>query len=202
MKRILLLISVLILSTAEIFANELRFGIEGGAGFNTMEFETDSRKSDYDFIPGFRTGLGIEYRFSDVTALQLKTFYHHNNGFSFISGGEKQKTSFGTVEIPLLLKLTFAGIDTVPGRFSISAGPLFSFFTGDFSQSAGGTRTGQKGEDFLDGFAAGMECGVEYEFNRRNGFRAGMNVGFDISSFTKKDNGRRVFILPYLGYYF
>ena len=185
-------------------AKKFSFGIEGGAGINTAFVKAGGLESDFDFIPTFRAGAAAEWNFNQVTALQLKALFHHNNGFSFTDQKGKTKVSFMTVDIPLLLKLTFAGIENIPGRFAIFAGPNFSFKLGGVSESSGGWTSGQKRFDSDDIFAAGLECGAEYAFSKENGFRIGLSVLVDLSDFSKdKDfSTRRLCATPYLSYYF
>ena len=185
-------------------AKKFSFGIEGGAGINTAFVKADGKESDFDFIPTFRAGAAAEWNFNQVTALQLKALFHHNNGFCFTDQNGKTKVSFMTLDVPLLLKLTFAGIENIPGRFSIFAGPNFSFKLGNVSESNGGWTGGQKRFDFDDIFAAGIECGAEYAFTKQNGFRIGLSVLVDLSDFSKDKNfsTRRLCATPYLSYYF
>ena len=175
-------------------AKKFSFGIEGGAGINTAFVKAGGIESDFDFIPTFRAGVDA----------QLKALFHHNNGFSFTDQNGKTKASFMTLDVPLLLKLTFAGIENIPGRFAIFAGPNFSFKLGDVSESNGGWTSGQKRFDSNDIFAAGIECGAEYSFTKENGFRIGLSVLVDLSDFSKDKNfsTRRLCAMPYLCYYF
>jgi hypothetical protein len=197
--------AISIIISSALFANNFSFGVEGGAGINTAAVElSNGTKSDFDFIPTFRFGGGVEYSFNEVTSLQLKTFFHHGNGFSFTDSNGKTKVSFMTIDIPVLLKLTFSGINNINGRFSIFAGPNFSFRIGDFNESRGGWKNGANSFSSNDIFAAGIECGVEYAFTKAAGFRLGCSVLFDISDFSHNADfsTRRLCVMPYIGYWF
>lgn len=204
MKRTFLCVIFLALSSI-VIAEGFSFGVEGGAGINTIQSTfANGNKSDYDFIPTCRFGAGVEYNFSPVTALQLKTFFHNANGFSFIDAKGKTKISFMTIDVPILLKLTFTGIENISGRFAIFAGPNFSFRIGDIQESHGGIKDGIKSFSSSDIFAAGIECGAEYAFTKNEGFRLGCSVIFDISDFSDNSDFsmRRLCVLPYLSYWF
>lgn len=204
MKRTFLCVIFLALSSI-VIAEGFSFGVEGGAGINTTQSTfANGNKSDFDYIPTCRFGAGMEYDFSQVTALQLKTFFHHGNGFSFINANGKTKVSFMTIDVPILLKLTFTGIESIPGRFAIFAGPNFSFRIGDIQESHGGIDDGRKSFSTSDIFAAGIECGAEYAFTKKEGFRLGCSVIFDISDFSDNSDFsmRRLCVLPYLSYWF
>lgn len=203
MKRILSII-LLCFSATVLFAQGFSFGVEGGLGVHSMWVKTSGTESDFDFIPGFRFGAGAEYAFSEVAVLQAKTLFHHKNGFSYISGGSAHKVSFMTLDIPLLVKLTFKGIKSVPGIFSVFAGPNFTVRIGDVTASDGGF-TADGSEPFsLKSFAAGLEAGAEYAFTKSGGFRLGLSFVMDFSDFsdTSGIEARRYFLMPYLGYWF
>lgn len=204
MKRFIICLLILICS-AGLWARKFSFGIEGGCGANTSKSSfSNGTKSDFDYIPTCRFGAGAEYNFTQVTALQLKAFFHHSNGFSFIDENGKTKISFMTIDVPVLLKLTFAGIETIPGRFAVYAGPNFSYRIGDIQEAHAGIEDGRKTFSSADIFAAGIECGAEYVFTKEDGFRLGCSVTFDISDFSDNSDFsmRRVCILPYLSYWF
>lgn len=204
MKRFLFSLSIFVLSTA-LFAEGFSFGVEGGGGINTVKSGfPNGNESDFDYILTCRFGAGVEYGFNRVTTLQLKTFWHHSNGFSFIDANGKTKVSFMTIDVPVLLKLTFAGIESIPGRFSIYAGPHFSFRIGNTQESHAGINDGRKTFSSKDIFAAGLECGAEYAFTKEDGFRLGCSVIFDISDFSGDEDfsTRRICILPNLSYWF
>lgn len=207
MKKIFFIISLLCISTVNplIFAKDFALGIEGGAGLNTAEIEfNNSTESDLDFIPTFRFGATVEYSFNDVTSIRAKTMFHHNNGFSFTDSSGKTKVSFDTIDIPVLMKLCFTGIENIPGRFSVFAGPNFSFRFSDIRESHGGFSSAEKLYKSGDFFAAGLEVGAEYAFSKKSGFLLGFSALLDFTSFSKdKDfDLHRICIMPYLGYQF
>ena len=207
MKKILFTLSLLCISTVNsvIFAKGFSFGIEGGAGLNTAEIEfNNSMESDFDFIPTYRFGANVEYSFNDVTSIKAKTLFHHSNGFSFTDSTGKTKVSFDTIDIPVLMKLCFAGIENIPGRFSVFAGPNFSFRFSDIRESHGGFSSDEKLYKSDDIFAAGIEAGAEYAFSKESGFLLGFSTLLDFTSFSKdKDfDLHRICVMPYLGYQF
>lgn len=204
MKRIIV-IAILIIFSNTLFAKNFSFGVEGGAGINTAIIEfSDGTKSDFDFITTVRFGGGAEYSFNEITTLQIKTFFHHRNGFSFTNSNGKTNVSFMTIDIPVLLKFTFTGIENINGRFSIFTGPNFSFKISDFDVSIGGWKNDLNIFSSDDIFAAGIECGAEYAFTKEDGFRLGCSVLYDISDFLHNADfsTRRLCIMPYLSYWF
>ena len=97
--------AISIIISSSLFANNFSFGVEGGAGINTAAVElSNGTKSDLDFIPTFRFGGGVEYSFSEVTCLQLKTFFHHGNGFSFTDLNGKTKVLKRVVSTEIIKK--------------------------------------------------------------------------------------------------
>lgn len=203
-KRILSAIFAVFLS-AVVFAEGFSFGVEGAFALNKMNLTLgNGSESDFDFVPGFRFGGAAEYSFNEITSLQTKILFHHKNGFSYVQGGNTCKLSFMTLDIPVLLKLTFAGINNIPGRFSVFAGPNFSFRLGDYEASSGGF-TSSQGKLFTPGyFAAGLEAGAEYAFTKADGFRLGFSVLMDFSDFSESSGvaARRLCFMPYVSYWF
>lgn len=202
MKKIFTVIAILLTSSA-LYALDFSFGIEGAAGRNTMNVETGSVVSDFDCVPGYRFGGSAELAFNSVTALETKVLFHHGNGYSCITPAGKTKVSFQTVDVPLLLKLTFTGIESHPGRLSLFAGPEFSWLLGNVQESVAGTRT-EGAALTLNQFVMGIEAGCEYAFTQAEGFRTGLSVDCDLSDFSGKDGTKanRFSIMPYVGYRF
>ncbi len=202
MKKIIFATAILLMFSA-LNAMDFSLGIEGAAGLNTMKVESGSVESDFDFIPGFRFGSTAELSFSEVTALEAKVLFHNGNGYSCVTAAGKAKTSFWTVDVPLVVKLTFAGIDSIPGRFSLFAGPSFNFLVGSVEESVAGVRKDNSSLS-LNPFVLGLEAGCEYAFTHSDGFRIGLSVNCDLTDFSKTSNVRanRISVMPYLGYRF
>ena len=92
-KRFLIVMTFSIVAEA-LFAKSFSFGVQGDVGVNSAIIENSSgNKSDFDFLPAFRFGGGAEFSFNEITSLQLKTLFHHNNGFSFTDSNGKTKLS-------------------------------------------------------------------------------------------------------------
>lgn len=202
MKKIITVTAILLMFSA-LNALDFSFGIEGAAALNSMKVESGSVESDFDFIPGFRFGSTAELSFNKVTALESKVLFHNGNGFSCVTAGGKTKTSFWTVEVPLVVKLTFAGIETVPGRFSMFAGPSFNFLIGNVKESVAGiVKDGASLS--LNPFVMGLEAGCEYAFTKADGFKIGLSVNCDLTDFSKADGvtANRISVMPYFGYRF
>ncbi len=207
MKKLLVILLFVVSGTfsTALFANKFNFGIEGAAGINTVKIKnSNGNESDFDFLPSYRFGISGQFNFNDVTSLRAKVLMHNENGFSFIDSAGKNKTSFSTIDLPVLLKLNFLGIETIPGTFSIFAGPNFSFRITDIKTSQAGFATGISPFETDDFFAVGLESGAEYSLNKENGFAVGFSVLFDISTFSsdKDYRMRRISIMPYLNYRF
>lgn len=203
MKKFFAVITTLLMFSA-LHAFDFSFGIEGAAGLNTMKIESDVN-SDFDFIPGFSFGGTAQMSFNEVTALETKVLFHNGNGFSYIQASGKAKASFWTIDVPLLLKLTFAGIDTIPGRFTMFAGPTFNFHIGSVEESLGGImKAYNSNSPELNPFVLGLEAGCEYSFSKENGFLAGLSVNCDLTNFASDTDvkANRISIMPYFGYKF
>lgn len=202
MKKLFAIISIFMIISS-VNALDFSFGIEGAVGLNTMKEESSGVESDFDFIPGFRFGNTAELSFNEVTSLEAKVLFHNENGFSYISPLGKSKTSFWTVDIPLIVKLTFAGIYTIPGKFSMFAGPTFNFLISDIEESLSGRKL-EKSSLSLNPFVLGIEAGCEYDFTKSKGFNIGFSVNCDLTDFSNTTGivANRICIMPYFGYKF
>lgn len=208
MKKTLIISIFMVLGTfsTSLFASRFNFGIEGAAGINTVQIRnsTENIESDFDFLPSYRFGVSGQFNFNDVTSLRAKVLAHNENGFSVTDSTGKIKASFSTIDLPVLLKLNFLGIETVPGIFSLFAGPNFSFRITDIKTSQAGFVTDLNTFETDDFFAVGLESGAEYSFNKENGFAVGFSVLFDISTFSndKDFKMQRISVMPYMNYRF
>ncbi len=199
-KRFPVLIMVLILwgfsgmTGAGLYAEGFNFGMTAQFGTSGLEGSMGGKTTDFNVVPGGRFGIFCGWNSAAVLGFRGEVFWHHNNGAAWTSGGNGNRISFQTVEVPLLLKATFAGWQAVSGKLSIVAGPVFNFVPGSVNYSNGGFSKSTKLEPSV--FVMGMEAGAEYEFGGNTGLAAEFRSGFDFESILKstaEDTGLKRF---------
>lgn len=171
------------MSGAGLYAEGFNFGVTAQFGAGGLEGSMSGKTTDFQAVPGGRFGIFCGWDSEAVLGFRGEAFWHHNNGAAWTSGGNGNRISFQTVEVPLLLKATFTGWRAVPGKLALLAGPVFNFVPGSINYSCGGFSKSAKLEPRV--FVMGLETGMEYEFGGNNGLTAEFRGGFDFESIIK-----------------
>lgn len=170
------------------------FGICGEFSFNGLEGTVNGMSTDFDMVHGTRFGFFAGLDSPKVFGLRAEVLWHHNNGCSWINGGNKNKVSFKTIAVPLLVKAAFCGWEGTGGKLSVLAGPVFNFGLGNVDFSNGGFSGTTNFE--LKKFVPGMEVGLEFVLPGKTGLSFGARSGMDFDDFITADNSglRRFYI--------
>ncbi len=176
-------------SFADDLFDKFNFGIEGACGINfSVSDPAEGKDLNGKRLFALRLGMGAELNLSDYIAAQVKAFVRYP-GFSCKDKNKNFNAPAFAIDMPLLLKFTFANVPSEFGRFALFGGPNLSFTLSD-SKDFSGEKL----------YAMGLEFGTEYSMAKVKGLRMGCSVLMDFLSFT---NGiscsvNRISIMPYI----
>lgn len=181
MKKITLILASLLLSVSA-FA-QIGYGVRAGMNFSTLVNNGDGVDSDWRV--GFVGGVFVDYRFSELLALELDGLYSQQgvHEFKLTEAGEKFefKSNLDYIIMPLTLK--FFLLDNM--HFDI--GPQVSFLVREKYSDNVNARilTSETNNTLLDAVV-----GVGYEFNF--GLLVDLRYAMGLTYTYEKDNDARI----------
>ena len=172
MKKILLL-AVMLSGGFAMQAQDVHFGFKAGANFATLNGADDA-----DNITNFHAGAALELNLVPTFSIQAEGLYS-SQGAEF----DGDKFNLDYIAVPIMAKFYI-----LPNRFSVMAGPQFSFLVDE-------TEEAFKNETF-DIAAAG---GVELHIIKGLFAQARYTIGFN--DVNNSFNGKNAVFQLSLGYY-
>jgi hypothetical protein len=122
----------LLLSTATPAAAQLTFGVKGGLNVTTLSFDPDDEGNPDENRTGFVIGGVVTQPLRNRFGVQFEVLYSQKGAkeeFTEEGFNIKQTFMLDYIEIPVLANIAVASSDNV--RFSVVAGPTFSFLVND-----------------------------------------------------------------------
>lgn len=189
MKKIVLSVAA-IMAFGFASAQEVKFGVKGGANFSTLTGDIENVKS----IVGFQVGGFAEIKISEKFAIQPELLYSAQGTQSDESdedGSFERKLSLGYLNIPVMAKFYVAE------KFSLEAGPQIGFLLSAKEKAEGSiggenisveadVKDGHKSIDFGVNFGAGydftenLSVGIRYNLGLSNIYETGDDSGEEI----------------------
>lgn len=147
-------------------------------GLNLSSFLGDEYE-DVGFKPGWRVGVGMEYQFTDLLALQPTLFFSQKGAKEDLGDNASVKFNEWYMELPINLQLRFNLTDNI--NLLAATGPYLGVGIGGKTSGEASTRASAKvetdtfGDDAFRRFDAGWGLGIGVEINR---FQVGIDTQF------------------------
>ena len=191
--------------------SEVAVGGKTGLNISSARVDSDIRKIDANFIPGFQMGYFCEFQLTPSVLGQVEFLYSTKGyGYDFDSTGTdiERTVRVQNIEIPILFKPILlindnVNIFLIAGLYTAIAFDASTISEYDNEEVKSNYRLGLDEEDDMEHFDMGFKIGIEFEYPEypvffdfiyQNGF---LDLASDSESFSDHRNQTFEFAIGY-----